>query len=301
MDWWEKKFIIFAKLTYWKMRCLILSFLIFSISGAQAQNKAILKKITSEFEDNSKWLDGSVQIREDQATLQGLVQFNEKLQTLKFDKGESIEFLTPNNVMKFEFYDPDAQLQKTFISIDYPINEDFKRLDGFRHLSLADIQSTRSTPLFFELLSETKSFAVLRKKTPIDVIQPNNNNNNLPYTNPIDGNTYRGDDPRNPNRKKSEFSQEITVYFLDLNGNMFPFNRSTIIETKKSTKVVKDNFLGGMDYEKNQDIKLGDKFLERIMGSHFPVVYEYIKLNNLKSSNIEHLLKIIDYYKAREN
>jgi hypothetical protein len=280
------------------MRWLTLIILIFSTYCIQAQKKGILKKITSEFEDNSKWLNGSVQIREDQATLQGLIQFNERLQTLRFKVGETIEFLAPNNVMKFEFYDSDAQLKKTFISIDYPINEDFKRMDGFRYLSLTDVQSTRSTPLFFELLSETKSFAILRKKTPIDFIQPNNN---LPYTIPINGNTYSGNDPRNLNRKKPEFSQEITVYFLDLNGNMFPFNRSTIIETKKSTKVVKDNFLGGMDYEKNQDIKLGEEFFERIMGNHFPAVEEYIKLNKLKSTNIEHLLKIIDYYKALEN
>lgn len=248
-----------------------------------------MKKVTAELQNSQLvWYDGFVQLRESDTNLKGLVQFNEKLRILKFRTDESEEVLKPNEVTQFEYFDQELEKERKFISIDYPLNEDYKKMDGFRYVSLTDAPNGPTAFTFFELLCETKQFALICKVSKLGTIESYH----------YDVNFQTGS--RTPRGNTTEFAQEITFYFLDTKGNVFPYNRATRIETRNSTKVAKDSFFKGITYDKSDDIELGNRFLKRIMGNQFPAVQEFISTNKLKSSDVEDLIKIVEHYKKLE-
>jgi hypothetical protein len=67
------------------MRLVIINLLLLLPLFSWSQKKSVLKKVTAEFQNNHLvWSDGLIQLRESDANLKGLIQFNEKLRTLKF-------------------------------------------------------------------------------------------------------------------------------------------------------------------------------------------------------------------------
>ncbi len=277
------------------MRFLLICFLLLLPTISCSQKKSIINKVTSELEnENSIWYEGTVKLREDNSSLKGLIQFNEKLRILKFSSGETIEVLIPNDVVQFEFNDLEQERWREFISVDYPIREDFKKMDDFNFISLNEIKNVQSVNTFFELLGEAKIFVVLMKVNPTNVVQKR--------VHPL----AVGLNPYNPSRRAArasahDYGQETSIYFLDNEGNMFLYSRGTWVETKKSVVRAKNNYFFGYQYVKNKDIELGNKFLKRIMGDRFPAVQEFINSNKLDSNEVEDLLKIIEFYKTLED
>ncbi len=276
------------------MRFVILSLFLFTVTISLAQKKKIINKVTEELEnENTIWYNGSIKSREDNSTLKGLIQFNEKLRILKFSSGENIEVLIPDDVIEFEFDDLEQERWRKFISIDYPIREDFKKMDDFDFVNLNEQANTQSVNTFFELLGEAKTFVVLMKVNPINVVQKRVHPLAVKFN------------PYNPSRRAArasahDYGQETTIYFLDAEGNMFPFSRGTWIETINSTVRAKNDYFLGYQHVKNKDIELGTKFLKRIMGKHFPIVKEFMTTNKLDSDKVEDLMKIIEFYKTLE-
>jgi len=277
------------------MRFVILSLLLLMSTASWAQKKKIINKVTAELENgNTIWHNGSIKSREDNSTSKGLIQFNEKLRTLKFSSGETIEVLIPDDVIEFEFNDLEQERWRKFICLDYPIREDFKKMDDFDFVNLNEQTNIQSVNTFFELLGEAKTFVVIMKVNPLDVVQKR--------VHPI---AVRFN-PYNPSRRAArasahDYGQETTIYFLDADGNMFPFSRGTWIETTNSTILAKNDYFLGYQHVKNKDIELGTKFLKRIMGEHFPDVKEFITSNKLDSNKVDDLMKIIGFYKTLEN
>ncbi|NOS93212.1 MAG: hypothetical protein HOP30_14930 [Cyclobacteriaceae bacterium] len=273
--------------------------LLFTVSWSQP--KGVLKKIQKEFESDLEWYVGSVQFRDDQQIKNGSIQYSEKLQTIRFNNNESIEFLSANSVLKFDFYDSQNKKERSFISLEYPVNEVLIKRDGFRSVSMNEIQDTRTAIIFFELLQETKSFVVLRRITPLEVLQPNS-----PYSTTFIPGDPTSNSPINKDRtvttkRDPVFGQVITIYFLDSEGNVIPYLRGTRIEKRNSSKMINNNSLFGEKYNSERDIELGEKFLREIMGERFPDVKEFITSNKLDSDKVEDLMKIIEFYKTLED
>jgi hypothetical protein len=196
--------------------------------------------------------------------LQGLFQFNEKTQVLTFKTEDEFEILSPNKVMKFDFFDQEIEDYRAFISIDYPISEDFKKEGKFLYYSLHEANNIKTVPLFFEVIRETKKFAVLVKVSSIHLIHGTKKT----MLDPLTGQPIN-DPLKQQTTRLTDLAQEVSVFFLDTGGTMFLFRRGTLIETKDSTKKAKTGFWSSIDYSINPDVDLGDKFLGMMMGKHF--------------------------------
>jgi hypothetical protein len=105
------------------MRYAFITICLFFALNAIGQNKKVLKKVEAELiEEKSQWYIGNIQLWIDNSSISGLVQFNDKMQTLKFKMEEGQpESLTPEEVRKFEFFDTKKQTLRSFISVDYPV------------------------------------------------------------------------------------------------------------------------------------------------------------------------------------
>lgn len=279
------------------MRYILFLISIYSSFYAIGQKRIVLNKVARDLEkENSEWHDGTATLKDVEGTkLQGLFQFNEKTQVLSFKTEDESEVLSPNRVMKFDFFDQEIQNYRTFVSIDYPINEDFKKEGKFLYYSLHEDTDVKTASLFFEVIRETRRFAVLVKLSPIHLVHGIEKSMLDPLT---------GQPTNNPLKQKTtrltDLAQEVSVFFLEASGTMFLFSRSTLIETKDSTKKAKTGFLRSVDYNVNPDIDLGDKFLRKMMGDYFFRVKQYMDANKLRGNRDEDLIKIIDYYKQLE-
>jgi hypothetical protein len=275
-----------------------------SFSSVTGQKKRVLNKVAVDLQkENSQWYDGTAILKDDEQTrLQGLFQFNEKTQVLAFKSGNESEVLSPNKVMKFDFFDEEIEEYRTFISIDYPIVEDFKKEGKFLYYSLNETSNLKTIPLFFEIIRETKKFVILVNVSPIHLIQGTKNT----MIDPITGRPTN-DPLKQKKTRLNELAQEVSVFFLDTRGKLFLFDRGTFIETKDSTKKAKPEVKKGfsrfnsIEFDINSDVDLGNTFLSRMMGDYFGRVKEYMDVNKLRGNRDEDLIKIIDYYKHLED
>ncbi len=266
------------------MRTILFAISILSFFNVTGQKKKILNKVAADLQkESSQWYHGNALLKDDELTkVQGLFQFNDKTRVLTFKGEEEAEILLPSKVVKFDFFDEEIQKKRSFISIDYPIVEDFKKDGKLLYYSLNEIYNQKTVPLFFEVIRETKKFVVLSKTTAI---------NHIVTRKSVSVGVY----PYNaiaPNNTQNELLQGITLFFLSTTRDLFLFSRDTRVETKTSTKKAKNN------YQKN--VRLGDVLLPKMMGIYFPHVEGYISANKLDWNKIEDLTKIIDYYKQLE-
>ncbi|MFM8741692.1 MAG: hypothetical protein ACKOC0_16035, partial [Cytophagales bacterium] len=148
---------------------------------------------------------------------------------------------------------------------------------------------------FFEVINRTRSFLLLSKTSPIQLIQSRETDQALQTR----ANRLYG--PGVAFREvKNELGQEVTMLFFDDDG-LYPAIRVTRIETRKATKKAKDSFFKSFIYDKNSDIQLDEKLLSQMTGRYFPQVQEYIKVNKLDRDSYEDLIKIVAYFKQLED
>ena len=229
--------------------CLFTGFMVVCSFAGFGQNK---KEKVNEF-DLEKWSEGSIML-DDGTELKGLVRFEDRAGVLNYQNGNDSRSFTPRSVLGFEFFDEELVRQRVFYSIEFE-NQD----DGIKR------------PVFFELLKDFKTFAVMSKADPVQVSMK---------ANPAYSYGSAG------TNSSTEIEQTETIYFMREDGTLEPY-------VKVQRRVVNHQIFS---YAKNTE-KIVDK---KVMGRYFTkeendAMEAYAEKNELNIRIKEHLIKILNY------
>jgi hypothetical protein len=211
-------------------------------------------------DDDIEWSEGTVTLTSGQV-LNGLVKYNSKTALLKFENGKQSKALTARGVTQFEYFDAVRNVQRKFYSIEAEDYKDVKR------------------PQFFELLKELKTFAVIYSQNPMELKQQQGW-----------GPAYRdffGNNQYNSNRMIVA-SQKEMIFLMDEAGELFPY--MTITYEEKPRDLVDGS------KSKIKTKVIGEDFLKKLTGEHYPELKKYAKLYKLDFDNREDFLRILDHY-----
>lgn len=212
--------------------------------------------------DRLEWSEGSIMLT-DGKELKGLVKYNTRNGILSYQDGTEARVFTPLRVSAFEFFDESLQKQRLFYTLKYE-----------------DSETNVERPLFFEVLKEYKTFAVLSKSDRIDIEQKRDPS--LLNLSP------------NPNQQGTrtvlDVSQTETIYLMNSAGEIKPYIKVIVSEDG-----VKDVFT-------NKDTRTKSKMIDRDLLEDFITPDEYQQLkkfgkdNDLSFRIKADFLKILNHY-----
>ena len=215
-----------------------------------------------------EWSSGSI-MTNDGSELKGLLKYNDKNGILSFQNGGDTRAFTARNVAGFEFFEEGIRKQRIFYSFPYE-----------------DSQNNIKRPLFFEVIKEFKSFAVLSKVDPLEV--EHNSVSSPAGISPVTGAVARGQSWGTI----TELSQTETIYFMDTKAVIRPYVQ--IIE-----KEVDGVFY---DISKTKNKMIDDDLLEEFIGpNNKKKLLSYAKENKLSFKRKSDLIKILGYYSELVN
>ncbi|HPM30495.1 MAG TPA: hypothetical protein PLJ60_09160 [Chryseolinea sp.] len=239
---------------------LILIFLVLFplLSIAQATNN----KLT--LVDDFEWSEGKIMLSSGEELI-GLVKFNDRNGVLAYHDGDNSRPFGPRSVLGFDFFDERVQQQRIFYSLEDE-----------------DPQTNVMRPLFFELLRDYKTFAIMLRTDRTEVKEkmatsPGGYNNGVYYNPSI-------------NNSSLELSQTQTVCILDDNGKVFPYFKCT----KKED--------GRKSWFSNDDVRTKNKMInddlirEYISQTDYSKIVQYADENKLDFKKLDDFLKILKYY-----
>ena len=170
---------------------------IFLLSSITANAQLNVQEVVDP--SDLEWGEGSILLN-DGTELKGLIKYNDRIGVVSFESGSISRSLTPRNISRFGFYDKREEKQRIFYSI---INEDSK--------------TNAKVYLFFELVKDLNTFAVLIKTDPISVEQRKISSDRFTTSN----GGYIRIGPR------YKFWQDQTIYFMDSQGKAVPYMKVT--------------------------------------------------------------------------
>ena len=237
---------------------------LFAATDAVSQDALIESAIPLSIE----WSSGSI-MTNDGSELKGLLKYNDKNGILSFQNGGDTRAFTARNVAGFEFFDEGMKKQRIFYSFPYE-----------------DSQNNIKRPLFFEVIKEFESFAVLSKVDPLEI--EHNSVSSPAGISPITGAVARGQTWGTI----TEMSQTETIYFMDTKAVIRPYVQ--IIE-----KEVDGVFY---DISKTKNKMIDDDLLEEFIGANNnKKLVSYAKENKLSFKRKSDLIKILGYYSELVN
>lgn len=211
---------------------------------------------------NSEWCEGSI-MTSDGIELKGLLRYNEHSGLLSYENGGEGRSFTSRAVAGFEYFDERLQKQRVFYSIPY------------------DDERGISRPLFFEVMKEFRSFAVLSKIDPIDIEYKA-----ISSPGAFDP-TTGAFAPSGNYGTRIETSQTETIYLMDAKGTVKPYLR--IVETDIDGVI--------FDRVKTKNKLLDGDLLEHHVGKEMNnALVRYAKEKDLSFKRKSDLIKILNYY-----
>lgn len=226
----------------------------FLASGfAQRSSKGVINGI-------GKWHEGSVMMN-DGTELVGVVRYNDDTGVLSFENGNTSKSLTAKSVAGFEFFDDAQNKQRVFYVFSY-----------------ADPLTDIVGPLFFEVVKEFKTFAVLSK---VDPLQVKEKSNTTPGTTTPNGGYMPG-----YSFTTTEISQVETIYVMDPDGRIMPFIKIT-------EKDIDDRWFDRMRV-RNKYVDEG--LLETYTGPHYGALLKFADENKLNFKRKADLIRILEHY-----
>src|SRR5688572_1529615 len=132
------------------MRSIVVVLLLVNISLFAQKKKKVEEPLLKE---TAEWFEGSILLN-DGVELKGLVKYNDNNGVLSFQDGTDSRVFTSSRVAGFEFFDASHQKQRIFYSFPYE-----------------DSHTGVERPLFFELIRDYKTFAVLSRLEQLDIGQ----------------------------------------------------------------------------------------------------------------------------------
>lgn len=239
--------------------CTILAVqLVFSLAFSQ-------DKVTKALTTTNEWSPGSV-LTIDGKELKGSVKYDDKLGILNFDDGDESKSFSPRSVTAFEFFDGQTQKQRVFYSLEFEGDKSIR------------------TPLFFEVLKDFQSFAVLAKADPIKIEERTNPS---PSHDPVTGNMIA---PPDYSSISTEIIHVETIYFLDEHGKIEPYIQ---VIRKVIDRPFFDPFFDGQ--------KKKNKFIDKhIIEKYFTKeeliqMTEYAEKNDLEFRAKDDFIKLLDF------
>jgi hypothetical protein len=172
---------------------IVVTLFIFVVSVCAAQ-----KKVLKELATDNEWSEGSL-LTSDGTELKGLLKFDDRVGIIHYINGDESHSFTPKRVAAFEFFDSVKQKQRLFYSLEYeyPLNDS-------------------KQPVFFEVLKDFKTYAVMSKLDPIRFEQKGGGTTYAPA--PGGRTMYSG-----YSQPTAVASQTETIYFLSEDGSIEPY------------------------------------------------------------------------------
>lgn len=219
--------------------------------------------------DRAEWFEGSILLT-DGKELKGLVKYNDRNGVLSFQDGTDTKVFTPIKVIAFEFFDEALKLQRIFYAFEYE-----------------DSEANVKRPLFFEVLKQYETFAVLSKADRIDISQKSGlySQNVDPVTGTYQPNTLP------TGKSQLVLSQTETIYLMRADGEIKPYFKAVTSEDGQKSFLVA-----------GKDTKVKNKVIDRELLEEFVTPNEYEKLmqyakeNDLSFKKKADFLKIMTYY-----
>lgn len=204
-----------------------------------------------------EWHEGMITLTDGQE-LSGMIKFDDNVGVVTFQRGDISKTLTAERCGRFEFFDDESNLLRTFYSLEY---EDRKNPKKF---------------YFFEVLKAFKNFAVLSKVDPLHVQERAQTT----------GGAVTPDGKVSPGvlYTTTAVQQVETIYFMNRDGGIDPYLQ--IIEKEGV------NLIGKRSKNKYLDPDL----LERYTGKHYPQLEAFAIKNGLTFKRKGDLLEVLDLY-----
>jgi hypothetical protein len=243
------------------LSCLVAVFLV-GQAVAQDVTKSSGRTLLN---DRNEWSEGSILLA-DNTELKGMVKYDDHDGILSYNNGDNTRAFGPRSVLGFEFFDNSRQRQRVFYTLDYEAPDNIRK------------------PLFFEVLREYKTFAVLVKFDPVQTEKK---------AILLSGQVFDGLNNVNPGSgslKKTVVSQVETVYLMGTDGEIEAYFRN---------RLEQDGFASATS---GKDDKVKRKVVDRDLLEKYtgPELYAkltaYAKENDLTFKTQDDLLKILDYH-----
>ena len=239
------------------MRLTVVVLLLLSISSFAQKKK---KKEEPLLKENAEWFEGTIMLT-DGSELKGLVKYTDQNGVLSFQDGTNSKVLTATRVVGFEFFDESLQKQRVFYTFPYE-----------------DSETNVVRPLFFEVVREYSSFAILSKTDPVDVEQKVSRN-------PM---SYSPNATALTTNRRLVVSQEETIYLMNAQGEIKPYFK---IVNEEST-----GMLASGDVKTKNKMVDDDLLIEFVTEPVYEKLRTFAKQNNLSFKRKDDFLKILDYY-----
>jgi hypothetical protein len=237
--------------------CLLLS-ISFSIIAQRVNSDDLLA--------GPEWFDGSILLTNGHE-LKGLIKYNDKTDIVSIENGRLSKSFTARHVKAFEFFDEIEKKQRIFYSIE-----------------VEDRIYNVERPLFFELMIELKSFAVLSKVAPIRIDKREYATPAMfnPATGVFTAGRYYG--------YPSTISHTETIFFLSKDGELRPFLE------------IKEKEIEGMFTDRSvvKNKIIDEDLLKRFTTSHYNNLLQYARKNDLNLKEKKGLITLLQHYKTIE-
>ncbi|HEY3405897.1 MAG TPA: hypothetical protein VGK59_21075 [Ohtaekwangia sp.] len=231
---------------------------VFFIAALFGYSHVLSAQTIELLKDAGSWNEGSI-ARSDESRIEGLIKYDNRNEILFYNDGQNTTSLKPEGIIMFEFYDDSLRQQRTFYSLEQK-----------------DPETNKVIPMIFEVLRDYKSYAILHRVYPIEIIRSSH-----------PGRTLDGEPTAAaPFKAGVEVIQKEAVLILDESGEIKPYFELITIERNPPSLV----------QPKNHDVINPDLLAEYIPESDFQKLKDYAREKELQFYIKDDLLKILEYY-----
>jgi hypothetical protein len=216
----------------------------------------------AQFDDlnqSTNWYRGEIKLRSEK-TLVGFIQNNDRLGLIKFktnlDTDDTEESFQEKSILALEYFDTDRNKLRIFYSFNYKSEE-----SGF------------SGSLLFEVIKDFKTFAVLSKKSKMDLVGKDNSG--------MEGFSKAAG---------LIIGQKEGFFCVDETGKLEYF---LIVEYTMKDGIMRD--------KKKNKIKYKEAVLRKYFNEHWDEIKEYAAENGLRFSNKDDIVSLLDQYDLLSN
>jgi hypothetical protein len=245
------------------MRSLIYSAMLLLFSTAAYSQITIEEELLA----GPEWFQGSVMLNNGKE-FEGLLKYNDKTDIVSLENGKFSRSFTARHVKAFEFFDEVIKKQRVFYSVE-----------------VEDKINNVKRPLFFEILVDSKEFALISKIAPIRVERKE-------YTtpamfNPATGSFTAGRYYGYP----ATISHTETLFLFSKEGEIRP-----LLE-------IKEKDIDGMFFDRSviKNRLLDDEVLKRFTDPHYKKLVTYAKENSLNIKEKNDLITLLTYFNSLNN
>ena len=213
--------------------------------------------LTAQFEtlsQSSQWFKGTVTVKNNDLR-KGFIQRNDKLGLIKFksdlDHDESnVESFQEKSILALEYFDTDLNSLRSFYSFNCESDQ-----TGFNGYFL------------FEVLKDLKSFAILSRKTKMELVGKKNSGMEA-YS----------------NAAGLIMSQKEGFFCVDESGKLEYF---LIVENIEENRIMRD--------KSKVKTKYKEEIIKKYLGGYWPEIKNYAKDNSLSFSRKDDIIPLLNY------